>query len=180
MLNPPLPSQLDIRKLTVKGIEIVADAAVSSLPRVVDLLADQEGSIAVKLRFYIDEQRFKRIDGELKSTVNMFCQRCLEPMPVNIDTHFELGIVWSEDGAERLPKSVEPLIVGEELTDLHDIVSEELILSLPYVNYHSAEDCGQEVGYSVGEPDELTDTSDGELEQRENPFKALEKLKFEK
>lgn len=180
MSNPPLPSQLDIRKLTVKGIEIVADAAISSLPRVVDLLADQEGSIAVKLRFYIDEQRFKHIEGDLSSTVNVFCQRCLEPMPVVIDAHFDLGIVWSEDDAERLPKSLDPLIVGEELTDLRDVISEELILSLPYVNYHKPEECGQAIGYSVGDLDEAAAGSGEELEKRENPFKALAKLKLEK
>jgi len=182
MLNPPLPSQLDVRKLTVKGAEISADAPLSSLPRVVDLLAEEEGTIAVKLSFYRDEQRFRRIDGHLTGSVTVFCQRCLEPMAVEIDTQFELAIVWSEDDAERLPKSLEPLIVGEELVNVADLVSEELLLGLPYVNYHKADECKQVIGYSSTDPlvkQRLAEAeAKGELKQ--NPFKALASLKEDK
>ena len=183
MLTAPLPSQIDIRKLVVKGVEISAQAPVSSLPRIVDLLANDSGSIAVNLQFYRDEGRFRRIDGRLTGLVELICQRCLEPMPVTVDSQFSLGIVWSEKDAERLPKSLEPLIVGEELVDLADIVSEELILSLPYVNYHSAADCQQQVGYSSVDPDPaavIKAKADAENAERDNPFNVLEKLKFDK
>ena len=176
MSNAPLPKLIDVRKLAVKGIEISADVPVSSLPRVVDLLAENDGLLAVKLQFYIDEQRFKRIDGHISSKVSMFCQRCLEPMPVIIDTRFQLAIVWSEKDSERLPASLEPLIVGEELTDLADVVSEELILSLPYVNYHRPEECQQVQGYSSVDPAAEVVVE----EKQENPFDVLANLKLDK
>jgi uncharacterized protein len=182
MLNPPLPSHLDVRKLTVKGAEICADALLSSMPRVVDLLAEKEGVITVNLSFYRDEQRFRRIDGQLTGSVTVFCQRCLEPMPVAVDTQFKLAIVWSEDDAERLPKSLEPIIVGEELVNIADLISEELLLSLPYVNYHKAADCKQEIGYSSTDPEVKKRLSEAEAkgELKQNPFKVLAKLKGDK
>jgi len=174
MSNATLPNQLDVRKLAVKGVEISAEVPISSLPRVIDLLASDNGLITVKLDFYIDEQRFKRIDGQLKSRVEVFCQRCLEPMWVEKDADFNLAIVWSEKDAERLPKSLDPLIVGEELTEMYDVVSEELILSLPFVNYHSAEECGQVQGYISADPDAIVDAVE---EPKENPFNILAQLK---
>ncbi|MEE8059126.1 MAG: YceD family protein [Pseudomonadales bacterium] len=183
MSTAPLPNQIDIRKLVVKGAEISVQTPISTLPRIVDLLANDDGSIAVNLQFYIDEGRFRRVDGHLMGTVDVICQRCLEPMPVAIDTRFELGIVWSEKDAERLPKSLDPLIVGEELMDLGDVVSEELILCLPYVNYHDSADCQQQVGYSSVDPDAIVDeaiTVGQKGANRDSPFNVLKKLKSNK
>ncbi|WP_101759417.1 DUF177 domain-containing protein [Oceanicoccus sp. KOV_DT_Chl] len=180
MLTTPLPSEIDIRKLVVKGAEISAQAPVSSLPRVADLLADVEGSLQVDLQFYKDEGHFRRVDGQVAGTVNVICQRCMEPMSVAVDTRFELGIVWSEEDAERLPKSLEPLIVGEELVDLADIVSEELILSLPFVNYHPAAECKQTVGYSSVDPKVEAAIAKAEQSERPKPFEVLKNLKFDK
>ena len=175
MNDAPLPSQIDVRKLVVKGIEISAKTPVSSLPRFVSLLADDKGVVAVNLRFYKDEQRFKRIDGQLKVAVNVSCQRCLEPLALDVESHFELAIVWSEEESERLPKSLDPLIVGEELVDLNDVISEELVLSLPFVSYHQADECKQVVGYSCVDPDAVEETV--VEDEKENPFNILQQLK---
>ena len=188
MLTAPLPSQIDIRKLVVKGAEISANLPVSSLPRIADLLAPddsgvetEQSNLTVNFRFYIDDERKRRVDGRITGAVNMICQRCLEPMPVAVDAQFELGIVWSEEDAERLPKSLDPLIVGDELVDLADIVSEELILSLPFVNYHSPEDCKQGVVYNSVEPEDAGAIEKVDAEQeKDNPFQVLEQLKFDK
>lgn len=177
MKDAPLPSQIDVRKLVVKGIEIDAKTPVSDLPHFVSLLANDEGVVDISLQFYKDEERFKRIDGQVKTTVNVSCQRCLEPMPVSVDSQFELAIVWSEEESERLPKALDPLIVGEELTDLRSVVSEELVLSLPFVSYHEAGDCQQAVGYSSVDADAFEEAvADNE---KENPFNVLQQLKKE-
>jgi uncharacterized protein len=178
MLTTPLPSQIDIRKLVTKGVEISVQAPLSSLPRIADLLADVGGSLAVKLQFYSDDQRFRRVDGQLQGSVNMTCQRCMTPMVVDVDSQFNLAVVWSEEDAERLPASLEPLIVGEELVNLADIVSDELILGLPFVSYHSPTDCSQPVGYVSGDAGALKKAL--EEAAADNPFQVLEKMKFDK
>lgn len=179
MSKAPLPSQIDIRKLAVKGVEISASTSVSTLPRFVDLLANDSSSIDVDLCFYIDEERFRRVDGRIQGSVEVFCQRCLEPMPLTLDTRFSLGIVWSEDDAERLPSNLDPLIVGEELVDLADIVSEELILCLPFVSYHEPGACRQLPASSSGDTIE-TGRLPAVDDQRENPFEVLKNMKFDK
>ena len=74
---------------------------------------------------------------------------------------------------------MEPLIVGEELINLAEIVSDELILGLPSVNYHEPVDCKQEVGFSSIDPD-AADIEETAAEEKENPFQILEKLKLDK
>lgn len=175
MLNEPLPSQIDIRKLATKGVEIAANFPVSRLKRFQEMLADEQGSVDAKLVFYIDEQGLRRVGGEVHSNVQVVCQRCLQPVPIRVDCSLNLAIVWTDEDAQNLPKAIEPLIVGEELTDLADIVEEELILSLPFVNYHDLQACpaGETVGYTSAEQPVAE-------EPKENPFKVLEQLKSNK
>lgn len=181
MSTTPLPGQVDVRKWAGKGAELNTVTSVSMLPRFVDLLASTDSTVAVDLRFYTDDERKKCIDGHVRADVEVYCQRCLEPMPLALDVEFSLGIVWSEDDAQRLRSSLEPLIVGEELVDLADVVSEELILSMPFVSYHAPEDCKQEQNYSTVPADEVIEpVPEQGTEKRENPFKVLEQLKRDK
>lgn len=136
------------------------------------MLANDGGTVAAELRFYTDEDHRKRLDGHLVAQLDVVCQRCLEAMPLQLESDFALGIVWSEDEAKHLSSSLDPYVVGEELVDLADVISEELILNLPYVSYHKVEDCSQQ----------QREFSDGDIEapaeeERENPFKVLEQLK---
>ena len=173
MLNEPLPNQIDVRKLATKGIEITGNFSPSLLTRFVELLANTEGSISSKLSFYIDSSRKRRVDGEVKAKVKAICQRCLKPVDVTVNSCFELAIVWSDDDAQRLPQTLEPLIVGEELINLADVVEEELILSFPFVNYHDNDDCKEQSGLIFSGSQE----SIKEKAPKENPFKVLEQLK---
>jgi uncharacterized protein len=171
MLSEPLPNQVDIRKLVTKGAEINAEFPLSKLTRFAGLLANTEGSITAVLRFFTDENKVQIVEGEVRAYPFVVCQRCLEPMPICLESHFELGLVRDDERAKQLPAGLDPLIVTDDLFNLADIVEEELILSLPYVNYHKVEDCQRQPGFSTGE-------FDPSLEKPiESPFKVLENLK---
>lgn len=174
MLSDPLPTQVDVRKLVLKGAEISAEFPVSMLPRFSGMLANTEGSISAVLRFFTDENKVQVVEGEVKSSPFVVCQRCLEPMPVNIESHFELGLVRDDERAKQLPAGLDPLIVEDDLINLADIVEEELILSLPFVNYHKVEDCQRDQLFSTGQFDPSIERL------ADSPFKVLESLKPDK
>jgi uncharacterized protein len=176
MLNEPLPSQIDVRKLVNKGAEIKAQVPVSSLPRFATMLACDEGQVTAELRFYVDEERKRRIDGKVVAKVQVTCQRCLEPVPKTVESDFSLAVVWTDDEARHLPKHLEPIIVGEELIDLADVVEEELILSFPFVTYHDDENCRGE----QPETAEPMPKASQQQANKDNPFKVLEQLKSSK
>ncbi len=175
MKNDPLPTKIDVRKLAVKDAEINSNFAPGIMPRLMSLLTNDEGLITANLHFYIDTERKRRVDGKVNAKVNMVCQRCLDPVTVEVVSEFALAIIWTDEQAKQLPESLEPLIVGEEPKNLTDIVEEELILTLPIVSYHDEDNCKQ-VLHSFGE----ANIPAFQEELKENLFNVWETLKSDK
>jgi uncharacterized protein len=111
------------------------------------------------------------LEVSIRGEVEVTCQRCLGAMRQPVETTSRVAAVWSDDEARHLPKSLEPLVTGEE-TDLWELVEEELMLALPPFSYHDSEQCRRPEPAS--EPDEPEVAGQ---EQRENPFNVLAQLK---
>src|SRR5690625_1504043 len=84
----PLPRQLDIRRLAAAETSVEAVEPLTSFPRLTAQLLDPEGEVAIVLHFSSDEQRRWIIRGQVKAELAIPCQRCLQPMPLEIDAHF--------------------------------------------------------------------------------------------
>lgn len=166
-----LPKQVDVRRLVASGTTIEAREPLSSFERLGAMLEGGDGDVEVRLRFFIDEQRLRRIDGEVRAQVKVLCQRCLQPMPVALDSKFAVAVVWSDDEAAQLPRELDPYIAGEEPQDIRDLIEDELIISLPFVSYHEPGQCAA-AGHDNAEPEPAAPA-----QTRENPFKVLEQLK---
>lgn len=184
MSSTPLPKQVDIRKLIAADAEISAREPLQKFARLATMLAKAEGAgtddVEVKLHLYVDEAGNKRIDGDVHANVMVLCQRCLQPMPLPIDSTFSVGVVWSDEESNRLPKYLEPYIVDEGPQDIRDLIEDELILCVPYavyheINGHEDENCVGEYRHEIVE--EIVET---EKEEKPNPFKVLEQLKPKK
>ena len=174
MSRDPLPKQVDIRKMASAGATLAAEQPLAAFPRFADMLAASDGDVLIDLAFARDQQGIVTLEGHVQAQVSIACQRCLEPMPHRVDSRFRVGVVWNEEQARQLPRSLEPLIVEEERYDLTTVIEDELIISLPYTSYHSLEQCGERARYlSTGEEAAPEDEKEG----KENPFQVLEKLK---
>ena len=169
MSSTPLPRQVDIRKFIAADTTISAREPLRSFARLLDMLEASEGDVEVDLHFHRVPQSGKFIDGEVRATVSVLCQRCMKPMPLPIDSQFSVGVVWSDEEASRLPKELEPYIVGEAPQDVRDLIEDELILCVPYASYHEQADCVEIYSQPV-EPE-------APVETKPNPFQVLEKLK---
>lgn len=169
MSSTPLPKQVDIRRLIAADTTISAREPLRNFARLRDMLEAHEGGVEVTLHFHRDEQGGRRIDGSVRAEVAVRCQRCMQPMPLAIDSGFTVGVVWSDEEAGRLPKDLEPYIAGEGLQDVRDLIEDELILCVPYASYHEQADCAGAYRQPV-EPEP-------EGEKKPNPFQVLEQLK---
>lgn len=94
------------------------------------------------------------------------CQRCLQEMPVKVDSDFSLVVVQGLDEAELLDEELDPLMVEEKGTSLLDLVEDELLLALPVVPLHAS--CN---GMQFDDEPIIAE------EPKENPFAALKALK---
>jgi len=142
------------------------------MSRLTEMLVDSSGIVEVDLEFDRDPQNLRILKGKLNASVNLLCQRCLHPVTKLIQSEFQLGIVMTDEQAQNLPRTYEPLLVEHEKLVILDVIEEELILSLPMFAYH--DDC-QATAHSQ-------DENEVEIEEEEkiNPFDVLANFKFKK
>ncbi len=172
MQRQPLPKQLDARKLCISAGEISAIISVSELPRFAAGLASDGGEVLADIQFYRDEQGFYRVDGKASAAVDICCERCLQAMPIEIVAEFALAIVWTEEQGKALPKSLDAVILGEELLELDELLQDELIISTPFVNFHDERDCKTAAPVDYPAPEGA-----GSEEKGDSPFSVLGSLK---
>jgi uncharacterized protein len=144
---------------------------LKKLSRLRDTLASDEGSVEAFCEFSRDEERRSVVAISVKASLQVSCQRCLEPMPVQISSENRLAIVGDDEQARQLPTSLDPLVVPGEKCDLWSLVEDELMLGLPIVSYHDTDEC-RALLQEYSEPPSLTEES-----EQDNPFKVLEQLK---
>ncbi len=172
-----LPRHIDPRKFAQQGISIKGNVDLNALERVSSLLANKQGNVYADLVFGIDEQGIRYLTGSIEATVNMICQRCLDAASQSLQMRLNLGFIWSDDNADKLPKTYDPWIIGEGQTDIYDVIADELILGLPIVAYHTQACVSQEL-FSTGDTDDKpVDEADSNNTDKPNPFQVLEQLK---
>ena len=93
-----------------------------------------------------------RLHLQAQTALQLTCQRCLQPMTVELHVSPTLRFVRDEALAEQLDEdSEEDVLALSAALDLHDLVEDELILALPLVPRH--EHCPQPLPMSAGDLD---------------------------
>lgn len=171
MSKAPIPITIDPWRSAEQGLGYEGSVQLSKLTGLVDYLSDQDGGVDVSLTFGVDEERIRFLKGSAQVTVQMTCQRCLEPVAVPLSAELVLGMVHSDEAAKNLPKRYDPLVVTDNELDVNQAIEEELILTLPLIPVH--QDC--DVKTEFVDPDDDQSESD-----KDNPFSILAQLKGKK
>lgn len=168
-----LPVQVDPYRLAEQGREYDGVLPLRQMKRLSPLLATDEGGATVSLRFGVDEMGVRFLQGSIRVSLQLRCQRCLEPMAWPVDTELALGFVDSTAEADRLPGGYEPYIVESVPLVLGDIIEDELLLSLPQIPMHDLDNCPAQ---EYVEPQDEQDAQQDKAGQ-DNPFQVLADLK---
>ncbi|MEH6822581.1 MAG: YceD family protein [Motiliproteus sp.] len=171
MLKPSLPITIDSRQAADQGRILGGDIMLLKLERLSGYLVDSDGAVNVSMTFGVDEERIRYVKGCASATVRMLCQRCLEPVTLELEAEINLGIVADDEAAKQLPRYYDPYIVNEPRQDVYQLIEEELILTLPLIAQH--QDCVVKTEY--GEAAEPSGDND-----RKNPFNVLAQFKANK
>ena len=169
-----LPEWIDPLRLVEQRAELSGTLALAGMSRLGGFLCDQQGEIQVQLSFGHDAPGLRLVEGRLQADLRQICQRCLQPVTQHLDVPVRLGLVLSEQEADRLPENVEPLLVGRDPVRLTDIVEDELMLSLPVVALHEGE------AACVAVTERYTQQPVEADEKRPNPFDVLSQLRDKK
>jgi len=173
-----LPQLVDPRKFAFQRVSVKGIVPEGTLSRLREICVEKSLSasatgVYAELDFFCDEEGRRCISGQATACVIVECQRCLEPFELTVSTEVNLAVVWSEDQAQTLPKSLDPWILTEETGDLYSMLEEELLLSLPTVTLHDYE-CVEASVFSVGDEESVDQVK---AEKRSNPFEVLASLK---
>ncbi|MGB2260831.1 MAG: YceD family protein [Porticoccaceae bacterium] len=165
-----LPTHIDPRKLALQGNFLEGTVNVEDLPRLESSVSSVCGPLEAKVQFGLDESRAKIVNGNAKVYVETICQRCLDPLVIELTAEFAVQVIWSEEHINRVAANYEPWLVLDKMANLNELLEDEILLALPLVNYHDVGEC---TGDTFVEEVEAI----GDEVVSDNPFNVLLQLK---
>lgn len=172
MQKVKLPISVDSVRAANNKLELDASLDKALLSRLRESTISIHFDVDTYFSFEVDQQQLRIFKGRASVSVDLICQRCNEPMTYQCEAEFTYCPVHNKEQENNLPDVYEPIYYDENgEVNLHQIVEDELILTLPQIAMHEVEDCQfGEYERSFGDIDEE--------QERPNPFEALAQLKL--
>jgi len=125
---------------------------LSDFPRLRDMLASDAGEVAYRLQGTHDEHGRPALQIHVQGSLQLNCQRCLEPLVFEVDVEdvLVLAATLSEIHAEPADVHAPDRVVAGKQMPVRELIEDELILALPYAPRH--EDCAPR-GEAPDEPE---------------------------
>jgi uncharacterized protein len=120
------------------------------------------------------------VSGTLEGVAVLTCQRCMQPVSIELDEHFQVLIVEQERTDE--PGGFEPVVTNPARLDLRWLAEEQVLLALPLVPMHDGEECGEpelaagENIVSVSDAPSASAPDESDAGTRQQPFQNLRDL----
>ena len=169
-----LPIYIDIRKAFDLESVFEGSCSLERLPRFADCLASLDGEVSGQLQFLTTEAGRRVILGSVTATVEVICQRCLEPLSLQLADAIQLALVESESQIDSLEARWDPWLVDGPRITIASLLEEQLMLCMPLVNYHPDDRCIEALEYQrQREPREGNNGN----RTAQNPFEVLKVLK---
>jgi DUF177 domain-containing protein len=114
---------------------------LSDFARLRDMLANDAGKVAYEISGVRDERGRPALRLKVSGTLALRCQRCLEPMPLAVQTDETLVLAATLDEIHAEPADAhapDRVVAGREMA-LRELIEDELILAVPYAPRH--EEC---------------------------------------
>ena len=132
------PARLAARGDTLEGA--LPSSAVTRLGK----QFRSRGAVQVKLRFVPDRQGRTKAIGTLKASLQAVCQRCLEPVEVQIEQDIAVELVdvaTFGHGLTAGPDEFDDAVEYQGKLNLYELVEDELVLACPIVPQHERGEC---------------------------------------
>ncbi|ADE16164.1 protein of unknown function DUF177 [Nitrosococcus halophilus Nc 4] len=173
-----LPDRILPWQLARSGRTLQGQVPLAQMPQLGQEILNRQSVAEVELAFDCDEGGCCFAQGRIRADLQLVCQRCLQPVEIELDTQTKLGLMVAESEIHRWPDEYEPWIVEpEETASLWSLVEEELLLALPIVARHPLGECPQgEVPQWVVDQDKKEEQ--GTSQQGSSPFAVLKNFKI--
>jgi uncharacterized protein len=111
---------------------------LSRFERLRDVLASHAGDVAYEVKGMRDERGRPSLQLRVQGTLQLRCQRCLEPLAYQVSADELLVLAATQAEIDADPADVQSpdrVLAGKEMA-LAQLVEDELILALPYAPRH--------------------------------------------
>ncbi len=160
---------IDPIQLVEKGARLAGELPLKGLRRLVEMCRDDHGTVIVDLHFERDPSDGLRVmHGRVDARVRLICQRCMGRFDVELHSEPRLSLLKPGE-REDLLETGDALAI-EHPIPLGVLIEDELLLEMPMVPMHPADQCPAPQGVIV-------DGARNKEATRPNPFSVLEKLK---
>ena len=165
-LSKGLPDQLKLFNFAKKEISLSGLYQISDFPRISEIASNKKDNIRADLSFYLKNSKTPCVDGIIELDIVLPCQRCLDDLSLALKVNFNLAFVRHDQQSEELDSHYEIYVIEEEELATLDLISDEILLSIPMVPTHDY-DCIKEINEQ-----EIVEG------KSENPFAILKKIKI--
>lgn len=113
---------------------------LSEFPRLRDMLASDAGKVDYAVEGTHDAYGRPSLRVTLNGTLQLRCQRCLEPVRFDIRTDETLLLAATQAEIDADPADAQApdrVLAGKEMA-LRELIEDELILAIPYAARHEA------------------------------------------
>lgn len=173
MSNPEIPLSVDALKPFEQGAVREGELELAGMDRLAPLLLETGGVATIRLAFFFDDERRRVIEGWIRADLVVMCQRCLDAMTLPLESTFRVGVVDTEAMAEQLPASLEPMVAGKRDLPIHELLEDELIMSLPDYPAHEPTDCSASSALERINQDANNGVEKAREHDTDNPFRVL-------
>jgi len=132
----PLEDPLDVGQLAAQQAALDRTYEVAGFERLRGSLARPEGRATASFRFH-DSGTYPALEGEVRATVWLVCQRCLTEFEATIDSPVRVALVATDAAAARVPDEYDAVTAPFGRIQLEELVEDELLLALPLVPMHA-------------------------------------------
>ena len=162
-----LPKKINFFNFAKKEVKLNGDFKVSELSRLSEIASNENDKVEVDLSFRLENGRIPCVEGIIKSSLVLDCQRCLDSLQIDLRVPFDIAFARNELAAESLDDKFEIYLIGDnEELEIKDLITDEILLSIPMAPSHDY-DCGYK-----------TDKGNIVKEVREHPFDVLKNIKI--
>ena len=162
-----LPRKINFFNFSKKEVKINGDYKISDLSRLSEIASNVSDKVDVDLSFHLENGKIPCVEGIIKLKLVLDCQRCLNNLDLDLKVTFGIAFVRNEFHVDSLDDKFELYLIGEdEELDTKNLITDEILLSIPMAPSHDFE-CGFK-----------TDIEEVVDEVREHPFDALKNIKI--
>lgn len=138
-----IQATVDSLRFAREGGNLQGTIRVSSLLRLADCLASQEGEIFYRLEGMVDQDGHPILHLFVSGTLVVQCQRCLEAMELPVDLQSGFRLVASERDLGPVEEEPEEWTawVADPNLDVEALVEDELLLAMPFAPVHPDTAC---------------------------------------